>query len=218
MGVPERGIFKKAIWGGQVKKTGSLIGLFLVFIAGLLTGIGISAWKLDVGSVTNHQAPKEARESDAKEDIKGRIAGIERMLAANPSNLEALIQLGNDYFDAGQFNKAIDTYEKALQIDGKNADVTTDMGVAYRRVGKPNESVKLFRKALEIDPNHTLAMFNLGIVLRDDNKDMPGALKVWKDFLEKFPDGPHAVMILPWVKQLEEKLAIKDDSAEKESK
>lgn len=198
-----------------MKKTGSLIGLFLVFIAGLLTGIGISAWKLDGGSVTNHQGQKEAKESDAKDDIKGRIAGLERMLAASPSNLEALIQLGNDYFDTGQFNKAIDTYEKALQIDGKNADVITDTGVAYRRVGKSNESVRLFRKALEIDPNHTLAMFNLGIVLRDDNKDLPGALKVWKDFLEKSPDGPHAVMIRPWVKQLEEKLGSKDDTAGK---
>lgn len=198
-----------------MKKTGSLIGLFLVFIAGLLTGIGISAWKLDGGSVTNHQGQKEAKESDAKDDIKGRIAGLERMLAASPSNLEALIQLGNDYFDTGQFNKAIDTYEKALQIDGKNADVITDTGVAYRRVGKSNESVRLFRKALEIDPNHTLAMFNLGIVLRDDNKDLPGALKVWRDFLEKSPDGPHAVMIRPWVKQLEEKLGTMEETAEK---
>jgi hypothetical protein len=61
-----------------------------------------------------------------------------------------------------------------------------------------------------MDPNQTLAMFNLGIVLRDDKKDLPGALKVWKTFLDKAPDSPHAVMIRPWVKQLEEKLGSKE--------
>jgi len=196
-----------------VKKSGSLIGMLLIFIAGVLTGIGISAWKLDFGSAGVHET-KKVKESDPKEEIKDRISGIERMLTANPNNVQALIQLGNDYFDIGQYDKSIETYEKALKIDPKNAEITTDMAVAYRRLGKTEESVRLFRKALEIDPNQTLAMFNLGIVLRDDMKDLPGALNVWKTFLEKAPDSPHAVMIKPWVKQLEEQLATKDNPSE----
>ena len=110
---------------------------------------------------------------------------------------------------SGQYDKSIETYDKALKIDPKNAEITTDMAVAYRRLGKTDESVKLFRKALEIDPNQTLAMFNLGIVLRDDKKDLPGALKVWKTFLEKAPDSPHAVMIRPWVKAARRKAGLK---------
>ncbi len=130
-----------------------------------------------------------------------------------------MIQLGNDYFDLGQYDKSIEAYNKAIKIDPQNAEVTTDMAVAYRRLGKTDESVKLFRKALEIDPNQSLAMFNLGIVLRDDMKDPQGALKVWKEFLQKAPDSPHAVMIRPWVKQLEEKLGSTDkNSTENKSK
>jgi tetratricopeptide (TPR) repeat protein len=194
-----------------VKKSGSLIGMSLVFIAGVLTGIGISAWKLDLGATGAHQAQK-GQENSPKEEIKARISEIERTLASNPNNSQALIQLGSDYFDIGQYDKSIETYDKALKIDPKNAEITTDMAVAYRRLGKTDESVKMFRKALEIDPNQTLAMFNLGIVLRDDKKDLPAALKVWKTFLEKAPDSPHAVMIRPWVKQLEEKLGSKDNN------
>ncbi len=194
-----------------MKKTGSLIGMSLVFIAGVLTGIGISAWKLDLRATDVHQVQK-GQENNPKEEIKARISEIEHILESSPNNLQALIQLGGDYFDMGQYDKSIQIYDKALKIDPKNAEITTDMAVAYRRLGKTDESVKLFRKAIEMDPNQTLAMFNLGIVLRDDKKDLPGALKVWKMFLDKASDSPHAVMIRPWVKQLEEKLGEKDNN------
>ncbi|MGA8830038.1 MAG: tetratricopeptide repeat protein, partial [Desulfomonilaceae bacterium] len=177
-----------------MKKTSSLLGMSLVFIAGVLTGIGISAWKLDLGATGVHQAQK-GQENNPKEEIKGRISEMEHIMKSDPNNLQVLIQLGGDYFDTGQYDKSIQTYDKALKIDPKNAEITTDMAVAYRRLGKTDESVKLFRKAIEMDPNQTLAMFNLGIVLRDDKKDLPGALKVWKTFLDKAPDSPHAVMI-----------------------
>ena len=35
-----------------------------------------------------------------------------------------------------------------------------------------------------------MALFNLGIVLRDDLKDYPGALKAWETFLQKAGDSP----------------------------
>jgi cytochrome c-type biogenesis protein CcmH/NrfG len=197
------------LWSDKVKKTSSLIGMSLVFIAGVLTGIGISAWKLDLGATGVHQAQK-SQENNPKEEIKSRISEMEHIMKSDPNNLQVLIQLGGDYFDTGQYDKSIQAYDKALKIDPKNAEITTDMAVAYRRLGKTDESVKLFRKAIEMDPNQTLAMFNLGIVLRDDKKDLPGALKVWKTFLDKAPDSPHAVMIRPWVKQLEEKLGAKE--------
>ena len=179
-----------------MKKTGSLIGILLIFIAGVITGIGISAWKLDFTGV-GPQKEKQSKESDSKDEIRNRIAGIERMLKANPDNIEALIQLGNDYFDIGEYPKSVEAYDKALQIDPGNAEVLTDKAVAYRRMGKSDESIELFQKALKIDPGQTIAMFNLGIVLRDDKKDLSGALKVWKDFFHLqgdgiFPSPPHS--------------------------
>ena len=45
------------------------------------------------------------------------------MLKANPDNIEALIQLGNDYFDIGEYPKSVEAYDKALQIDPGNAEV-----------------------------------------------------------------------------------------------
>jgi cytochrome c-type biogenesis protein CcmH/NrfG len=66
--------------------------------------------------------------------------------------------------------------------------------------------VAAFKQALKIDANHPMALFNLGIVYRDDLKELPQALEVWEAFLDKAGDAPHAVMVRPWVKQLREKI------------
>lgn len=140
-----------------------------------------------------------------------------KALQADPKNIEALTQLGNGYFDLGNHDKAIEYYRKALEIQPNNPNVWTDMGISLRKIGKPQESVAAFRKALENDPNHQLALFNMGIVLRDDLKDENGALAAWDKFLQINPDTPHAVMIRPWVKQLQDKLKKEGSEEPKES-
>jgi cytochrome c-type biogenesis protein CcmH/NrfG len=176
-----------------------------VFAAGFLAGVVFSAWKLDSSVKPLPATPAKTPQADKRTELQKRIAGIEKMLAKNPDNSAALVQLGNDYFDVGNFKKAIAAYNKALKLDPGNADVMTDMGIAFRRNGEPKEALASFRKALEANPNHTTALFNLGIVLRDDAKDYKGALEAWETFLEKAKDSPFAVMVRPWVKQLREK-------------
>ena len=146
--------------------------------------------------------------------MKARIDDLKKRLAVKPNDVGALVQLGNNYFDAGDHAKAVEAYEKVLQIDPRNADVMTDMGISYRKLGKPEESVRAFRRALDVDPEHSMALFNLGIVPRDDLKDNVEALKTWEIFLKKAGDSPHAVMIRPWVKQLREKLGTRSGAGE----
>jgi cytochrome c-type biogenesis protein CcmH/NrfG len=191
-----------------VKTSKSLVSFVAVFVAGFVAGIVFSAWKLErVQAPAPQAAPSSAEQQNSQELLKNRIAGLEKMLAVNPNNAKALVQLGNDYFDVHNYGKAIATYQKALEIDPNNEDLLTDLGVAYRRSGNPQEAVQSFHKALKYDPGHVQALFNLGIVLRDDLKDYPGALQAWETFLKKAPNAPYAVMVRPWVKQLRKKVA-----------
>lgn len=188
-----------------MNRTRSLVSWIAVFVVGFLAGVLFSAWKLD--TVAPGKAPRmEAREHDTQTELKARIAGLEKMLQVKPDDLGALIQLGNDYFDTGNHEKAVEYYQKALKIDPRNADVMTDMGISYRKLGRPGDSVNAFKKALEANPGHPLALFNMGIVLRDDLHDTEGALKAWETFLKVAEDSPHAVMVRPWVKQLRDKI------------
>lgn len=188
----------------EVRSTKQIISCVIIFVAGFLTGVFFAAWKLDSKSTASVVKTAPPVEQTGSDEIQNRIAGIERMLKQNPQNLEALIQLGNDYFDTGNHQQAVEAYQKALVIDPRNPDVMTDMGISYRRLKKPEQSAETFRKALEIDPNHVIALFNLGIVLRDDLKDYPGAIEAWESFIQKAGDSPHAVMVRPWLKALKE--------------
>lgn len=184
----------------------TLMSWLVVFVVGFVAGIIFSAWKLDIATAPVRQHPQATEPSGGESELKARIAGLEKMLAVRPNDPDVLVQLGNDYFDTGNHEKAVEYYQRSLEVNPRNADVWTDMGISFRKLGKPQQSADAFRKALEVDPNHPMALFNLGIILRDDLKDYPGALKAWETYLEKAGDSPHAVMVRPWVNQLKERL------------
>lgn len=198
-----------------MKSSRSLGTWIAIFVAGFLTGVVFSAWQLDRATPPPLTTPMAREQSTPSADSRSRAAGLEKMLAADPNNVEATVQLGNDYFDAGQYQKAVEMYQKAVKLDPHNADVITDMGTAYRKLHQTNECVAAFRQALEVNPNHALALFNLGLVLRDDAKDDAAALKVWERFLQKAGESPHAVMVKPWVAQLQKKLGVSPTTPDK---
>jgi cytochrome c-type biogenesis protein CcmH/NrfG len=196
-------------------KRRSLLSWLGVFAVGFLAGVVFSAWKLEHGSIPVREALPSAKEQDKGTDARSRLAGMEKMVAANPQDVQALVALGNEYFDAANHEKAVEFYQRALRIQPRDPDVLTDMGISYRKLGKVPEAVNAFRMATEVDPEHPIALFNLGLVLRDDLKDYRGALTAWEGFLKKFGDSPHAVMVRPWVKQLQDKLGTDTSSDNK---
>ncbi len=115
-------------------------------------------------------------------------------VAANPGDVEAWIKLGNRYFDASSYEKAIHAYNRALAINPDNADVVTDLGVMYRRNGQAFDALKAFEEAEKINPAHKTSNFNKGIVLYHDLGKKGEAIEVWRDLsinypLYRMPDG-----------------------------
>jgi tetratricopeptide (TPR) repeat protein len=196
-----------------MKSSNSIVYIIVVFVIGFISGTIFSAWKLEnVGGIPERKESHPAKQ-DAQAELRTRIAGLEKMLSVKKDEPDIYVQLGNDYFDLGEHEKAIQYYTTALTYVPNNADVMTDLAISYRKSGKPQQAVKYLQQAIDKDPNHSIAMFNLGIILRDDLKDETGALKIWETFLEKSPDSPHAVMIRPWVKQLQERVTSKTGEA-----
>jgi len=117
-------------------------------------------------------------------DYEGEIQLSKSILGKDPNNLQALINLGNAYFDTERYQEAIDAYSKALAINPKNPDVRTDMGIMYRKLGQFGNALAAFRQAAHDDPKHLNSRFNLGIVLEYDKKDFQAAIQAWEDFLK----------------------------------
>ena len=132
------------------------------------------------------------------------IKTLELALEKNPKDLSALIRVGNLYMDTQRYGKAVDMYTRALEIDPMNNNVRVDLGTCYRYLGSSDKAVEAYRKAIEYDPNHANARLNLGVVLFDDMKKYPEAIKELEKFLELEPNSPRADDIRNILEQLKQ--------------
>jgi tetratricopeptide (TPR) repeat protein len=124
-------------------------------------------------------------------DAPSQIGNYREILKKDPNNLQALVGLGNLYFDMGQDLLAIEHYNKALAIDPRNVNVRTDMAVCYRRSGNPDRAIEELKKAISMDPRHAQSRYNLGVILIHDKKDVEGGIRAWEALLENVPDYPY---------------------------
>jgi tetratricopeptide (TPR) repeat protein len=96
--------------------------------------------------------------------VREQLANLKTAVERDPKNVDALLQLGNMYMDAGKYPQAIDYYERALAIRDEPS-VRTDLGICYKQAGQLDKSVEAFRKAAADQPDQWQALFNEAIVL-----------------------------------------------------
>ena len=119
------------------------------------------------------------------------IENYKEILRKDPNNLQALIGIGNLYFDTKQDLLAIESYRKALALDPSNTNVRTDMAICYRRSGNPAQAVEELKKAISTSPRHAQSRYNLGLILIQDMHDVEGGIKAWEALLDNIPDYPY---------------------------
>lgn len=135
-------------------------------------------------------------------DYQRRITEAEKIVAQDPKNLQAWVQLGNDYFDTGQAQKAIFAYGQALEMKPDDPNILTDQGVMYKQVGAFDKAIANFEKAQQIDPNHLQSLYNMGVVYADDLKQPDKAIKAWSRFLAIDSTSPTAQQIKGMLERL----------------
>ena len=134
-------------------------------------------------------------------DYQQRIAEAEKIVAQDPKNVQAWIMLGNDYFDTEQPQKAINAYEKALELKPTDTNVLTDQGVMFRKVGFYDRALANFEKAQKIDPKHLQSLYNIGVVYRDDLKKPEKTIEIWTRYLALDSTSPAAQQIKAQLEQ-----------------
>jgi len=124
----------------------------VVLVVGALAGYllhssGSSADSSATATTSTATMPSQAMPSPAQM-LSTQAQPLLARLQTNPKDVAALIELGNIYYDAGQWNDAIGYYTRALNETPANPDVRTDMGVAYFNGGDADRALKEFDRAL----------------------------------------------------------------------
>lgn len=183
-------------------KQESLVYIIVALLVGLLGGFLIF-------SVTNKNkgaaAPAVPMGSGSPADYTMRITEAEKIVAQDPKNYLVWVQLGNDYFDTEQPQKAVNAYAKALEIDPNHqntANVLTDQGVMYRKMGLFDKAIANFEKASALDPRHAQSLFNLGVVYANDLKQNDKAIAAWQRYLAIDGMSPQGQQVKAMVDEL----------------
>lgn len=117
-------------------------------------------------------------------DWKATVEPLQGMIAADPSRWEYFQALGNSQLNLGDYDNAVQSYDKGIQVaqgyvsgatpkDAKypNSDpakakagmgqMLANQGNAYLKLKKNDEAIAAYTKAAELDPNPGIAYFNL---------------------------------------------------------
>jgi tetratricopeptide (TPR) repeat protein len=141
------------------------------------------------------------------------VAPLQQMIAADPNRWEFYQALGNSQLNLNQYDEAVQTFEKGIQVaeanttvDPKNpqsdpvkkkageAQMLTNEGTAYLKLKKNPEAIAAFNKAASLDPNPGTAYFNL-CATQYNNNNMEAAAVACDKAIQADPNKADAYFI-----------------------
>ena len=133
------------------------------------------------------EAVEEAAELLQIGEIDAAIVALERVVAADADNDQALFFLGQAHFEAGRHHKALAAYLEALRLAPDFLGARIGAGHALRLLGRHEQAVLMGRHALALRPDDGDALFLLGQVhlQRGDNQQAAECLEL---FLQTGPE------------------------------
>ncbi len=123
-------------------------------------------------------------------DSAAIIQQMEDVAAQHPKDADVRLKLANFLYDQKQYSKAIEWYQRALELDPKNVNARTDLGTAYFYTGRPQDALREYDKSLVIDPKHEQTLLNAIVVNLEGTHDLAAAQKAWDRLYKLNPNHP----------------------------
>ena len=110
----------------------------------------------------------------------------------------ALMAKGQLLHDAGQYQPAIDLFNKAEEFASKKRDILYARSLSYDRMGKVEQAEKDLREILQLDPKDADALNALGYMLVVSTTRYQDAYDLIKQALDLRPDNPAVMDSMGW--------------------
>ncbi|NLI78850.1 MAG: tetratricopeptide repeat protein [Candidatus Riflebacteria bacterium] len=97
-----------------------------------------------------------------------------------------------EFFEKGQYAKALDHIQKAIDKADRNADFVSTKGVFLHKMNDVSGAIDAYREAVTINPKHSFAHFNLGLILMKLGK-ITEAISEWEAVIRVNPRDVDAI-------------------------
>ncbi len=115
-----------------------------------------------------------------------RLAELRRIVADDPNDVEALVELGHMYLSLQSYDELSRVTQQALAIDPENPEALTHLGMLLFSTGHPQGVVESFDRALQVDPDFGEALQFKGMVAFI-RRDYATAVEAWQRYLDVVP-------------------------------
>ena len=115
-----------------------------------------------------------AQQRLAPEIVDKLSTTMEKYIKDNPKAADiadAYFNLGNLYYQGGQYEKAIEPLKKALEHHPYDADAHYTLGNAYDKLKRHAEAAKEFDELTRIEPQNDSVYYNLGNAFSNQQKN-----------------------------------------------
>ena len=145
--------------------TGGLGLAWTIIIA--IVVVGAVAFMISIFFREEPGTPQTATVDEAQsnaEEVSPQQEGAlqqESSLELEGLSAEELFEQGNNFVQAGQFQKAVAAYQQAIELDPEYQAVYANLGVVYYQLEQLDLAAQQYEKALELDPNDGEVTYNL---------------------------------------------------------
>lgn len=115
----------------------------------------------------------------------------QELLIAEPDNFYALHYLGVLYCQYGNYDKAIEYINKAIQTKS-DAHAYYNLGLAYQGKRFFDKAISSYQNALKLNPHMADALVNLGIIFFKYEIQIDKAIECFQEALKINPEHPEA--------------------------
>jgi len=163
-----------------------LLGLGLVWVWKKIPPKGISLKTVFVLAIVSILSLYMTAAIRRNRDWKDEISFFHSTLKYHPRNARLYLNLGNTYYEKEEIDKAIEQYQKAININKKYAVAYGNIGSAYLNKKNIDKAEEYLNIAIKLKHNYPIAHYNLGIV-NFHKKRYDEALKNLKTATEQLP-------------------------------
>jgi len=181
--------------------------IFTVIVLALAAITGVSIFNKTADPVKRTTDPERGAgntlpENHPPENVARRLTDLIEKSDQDPRNAQILNEIGNIYYDMGQYDKAMERYRKSLEIQPRNPYVETDLATCLHYLKQHDEALLTLNNVLNYRPDFHSALYNKGVVLIYGKDDRQGGIAAWEELLKQDIDPTQRAEIEQRIRQL----------------